>query len=228
MGRGDHIFVWRQHNGVPYQHHAIDIGDGLVVHFSDGAGGIARPGTAVEDFQIQRASRDSITRGGRDSVHVVSHSRRLPADEIVLRAESQLGRTGYHLLFDNCEHFANWCVVDRRESRQVSIACERIGAAGAKLAAIGSVRASVKVGAKSFVRGVSPWLLISDAAQWITEVGGHHIGLRDPHRREQAGKAVGATTSSSSGSQRVARRLSSCFSSIATQMATGSSTSREP
>jgi hypothetical protein len=40
-------------------------------------------------------------------------------DEIAQRALSQLGKDGYSLLFNNCEHFAVWCATDVRESEQV-------------------------------------------------------------------------------------------------------------
>ncbi len=37
-------------------------------------------------------------------------------------------------------------------------------------------------------------LLVADAAQWVTEAGGHHVGLRDANKRKQAGRAIGITT----------------------------------
>lgn len=191
MARGEHFFVWRRHRGVPFQHHGIDLGDGTAVHFTDGDGGVAGPGTYSQDFQIQRTPLKQITHG---RVHWVSHQDALPADEVVDRAMSQVGRTGYHILFDNCEHFACWCVADRDESRQVSVACERLSAVGLKAVAAGTARAASHLGVKRVVRGVTPWMLVADAAQWVTEAGGHHVGLRDPLRRKQAGRAVGITT----------------------------------
>ena len=194
LARGDHFFVWRQHNGVPFQHHAIDLGDGTVVHFTDGKSGVAGPGGATTDFEIQRTSLRVVTRDGRYATHLVSHGNRLSPETVVERALSQVGRRGYHLIFDNCEHFACWCVADREESRQVGVVCERISAAGVKAIAAGTVRVASKVASKHLLRTASPWMLASDAAQWITEAGGHHVGLRDPNRRKTAGRAVGMTT----------------------------------
>ena len=37
-------------------------------------------------------------------------------------------------------------------------------------------------------------LVAADVAQWITEAGGHHVGLRDPRQRKRAGRVVGFTT----------------------------------
>jgi hypothetical protein len=50
-----------------------------------------------------------------------------------------------------------------------------------------------KIGTKRLV-GATPWMLIADAMQWMTEAGGHHVGLRDPQHRKHAGRAVGITT----------------------------------
>lgn len=193
MARGDHFFVWRHHNRVPFQHHAIDLGDGTVVHFSDGGGSIAGPGGPTTEFEILRASLSDVTRNGRDTVHVVSHADRFPAEIVVRRALGQVGRRGYHLIFDNCEHFAVWCVTDRDESHQVGVAFERFGAAGVKAVAA-TARLATKAGGRHLLRSASPWMLASDAAQWMTEAGGHHVGLRDPRKRKHAGRAVGLTT----------------------------------
>lgn len=43
---------------------------------------------------------------------------RLPVEECVDKALSQLDQGGYNLLHNNCEHFANWCYFGRRFSKQ--------------------------------------------------------------------------------------------------------------
>ena len=40
--------------------------------------------------------------------------------ETVARARSQLGKTGYNLICNNCEHFAVWCRTGVKESSQVN------------------------------------------------------------------------------------------------------------
>ena len=194
MARGDHFFVWRQARGVPFQHHGIDLGDGSVVHFSDGGNGVAGPAGDCRNFEVQRTSMDDVTRGGRDRIHIVSHKHRHSPDQAISRALSQVGRRGYHLLFDNCEHFAMWCVVGRDESRQVDAVVERFGAAGVKAAAAGAIRIVARRSAKRVLKGAAPLLLAADIAQWATEAGGHHVGLRDPRKRKRAGQAVGLGT----------------------------------
>lgn len=42
-------------------------------------------------------------------------------EETVKRARSQIGRAGYNLAFNNCEHFAVWCKTDRSNSSQTEI-----------------------------------------------------------------------------------------------------------
>lgn len=199
MARGDHFFVWRQHLAVPFQHHGIDVGDGTAIHFTDGGDGVAGPGSSAELFEIRQTPLDAVTRGGRDRLHTIQHTIRFPADIAVERAMSQIGRRGYHVVFDNCEHFACWCVLADDESRQVTVACERLSSMGVKAVARGTVKVAARYAKGRLIRGASPWLYFADAAQWMTEAGGHHVGLRDPHQRKQAGRAVGATAAMGAG-----------------------------
>lgn len=194
MAKGDHFFVWRWHLGVPFQHHVIDLGDGSVVHFTNGDGGVAGPGGGAENFEIQRTTLASVTHEGRDKVHIVDYQQSFDPAVVVSRALSQVGRRGYHLLFDNCEHFAAWCVIGRDQSRQVDVARERVSAAGIKALAAGSIRLVSRLGAKQAVRTASPWILAADAVQWATEAVGHHVGLTDPEERKKAGRAAGGMT----------------------------------
>ncbi|QDT08334.1 lecithin retinol acyltransferase family protein [Stieleria marina] len=194
MAKGDHFFVWRRQLGVPFQHHAIDVGDGTAVHFTDGVGGVAGPGHGTKDFVVMHTSIATVTQEGRCKIHIIEHARSLDADEVVERAISQVGRKGYHLMFDNCEHFASWCAVDREESGQIRIACERLAATSVKTMAAGTLRLASRHGAKRLLRGASGWMLVAEAAQWATEAGGHHVGLCDPKLRRNAGRAVGSMT----------------------------------
>ncbi|WP_186776074.1 lecithin retinol acyltransferase family protein [Rubripirellula reticaptiva] len=200
MARGDHFFVWRRQFGLArFQHHGIDLGDGSAVHFTDGGLGVAGPTGNATHFQIKRTDLDVVTRCGRDVLHYVDYRDRLHVDETVERAIRRIGTRDYHLLFHNCEHFAVWCITDRHESRQVSVAFDRASSVGIKAIAAASVHVASRIGAKRIIRGASPWMLIADAAQWATEAGGHHVGLRNTKQRKQASRAVGATTALSIG-----------------------------
>jgi len=101
-----HIKVWRS----IYWHHGIDMGDGTVIHFS------GEPGRSV-GAAVRRTPLDAFVRGGE--MRTVQHDQPLAAAEARSRAARCLGRTGYSVLWGNCEHFARWCAVGRHESHQV-------------------------------------------------------------------------------------------------------------
>ena len=108
MARGDHIYVVRK---AGYSHHGIDYGDGTVIHFS------GEPGAAKRDACITRASLDDFLKGGR--LKVREYGLRDDPDTTIARAESELGSTNYHLISNNCEHFATWCCTGKKASAQV-------------------------------------------------------------------------------------------------------------
>lgn len=105
MARGDHIYVRR---GRRYSHHGIDCGDGTVIHY----GGSRRTGRRVE-----RTSLEAFAAGS--PVLVRPYRQRLPVEKIIANAESRLGTRGYHLVRNNCEHFATWAATGAATSRQV-------------------------------------------------------------------------------------------------------------
>ncbi|MBL5885580.1 lecithin retinol acyltransferase family protein [Lelliottia amnigena] len=42
-------------------------------------------------------------------------------DEVIHRANSRIGEKNYHLVVNNCEHFAVWCKTNVRDSEQTSM-----------------------------------------------------------------------------------------------------------
>src|SRR5215212_1865161 len=105
MARGDHLYVRR---GRRYSHHGIDCGDGTVIHYA---------GPRGTERYVARTSVDEFSIGSQ--VFVRSYDSRLSAEETVRHAESRLGSVGYHLVRNNCEHFAAWCCTGRAVSGQV-------------------------------------------------------------------------------------------------------------
>ena len=107
---GEHIKVRRFL--MAYTHHGIYVGEGRVIHF-DGEPFLGRPA------RIRETGLDAFLNGGRP----ISVRRRdpLPPSEVVLRAERALqsGFGAYRVFFRNCEHFATWCKLGRRQSWQV-------------------------------------------------------------------------------------------------------------
>ncbi len=107
MARGDQIYAYREFfnlDGV-YEHHGIDCGDGTVIHYR-------KPSEVVE-----RTSVETFARGGK--VYIRPYAVRYIPDTVIQRAESRVGERKYNLLFNNCEHFATWCVTGVSDSRQI-------------------------------------------------------------------------------------------------------------
>lgn len=105
VARGDHVYVCR---GRRYTHHGIDCGDGSVIHYAGPRGSVRR---------VTRTPLDVFAAGSE--VRVRTYESRLRPEETVHQAESRLGSMGYHLVRNNCEHFAAWCCTGRAASSQV-------------------------------------------------------------------------------------------------------------
>lgn len=105
MARGDHLYVQR---GRHYTHHGIDCGDGTVIHHIGPRGRLRH---------IGRTSMEAFASGSE--VRVRTHVDRLDPETTVRSAEARLGSRDYHLVRNNCEHFASWCCTGRAASSQV-------------------------------------------------------------------------------------------------------------
>ncbi len=94
--RGDHIKVFRYF----YFHHAIDMGDGTCIHFT------GEPFKKFDSY-IQRTDMDVFLKGGTKKTVVYDECKDI--DEVVGTALSYVGQAGYHLVWNNCYHFARYC-----------------------------------------------------------------------------------------------------------------------
>ncbi len=103
MSAADHIEVPRQH-GL-FKHHGIDLGDGTIAHYLEGR-------------EILRSSLKDFSAGQDCTVIIHMHSS--PKEITLERAISRIGEKKYNLLFNNCEHFANWCKTGRHHSGQIN------------------------------------------------------------------------------------------------------------
>ncbi|NEO28202.1 MAG: lecithin retinol acyltransferase family protein, partial [Kamptonema sp. SIO4C4] len=107
MAKGEQLFVWRPFfnlTGV-YEHHGIDCGDGTVIHYR-------KPSEVIERTALLTFSQGK-------KVYVKDYPTHFIPDVVVQRAMSRLGERKYNLLFNNCEHFANWCTTGVSWSQQV-------------------------------------------------------------------------------------------------------------
>ena len=158
MGRADHIYVSRG----AYTHHGVDAGDGTVIHFT------GEPGAAKINAAIERTLMDDFLKGGE--LKIRRYGNRDDADTTMSRAESRLGDSDYHLVVNNCEHFATWCCTGRNSSQQVRGA----GSLTAHGALAGTTVAATTgmVGAMGAVSGLSGAGIMSGLATAGGVVGG--------------------------------------------------------
>jgi len=107
VARGDQIYVMREFVNIKgiYEHHGIDCGDGTVIHYRKPQG------------TVERTSLATFAQG--EKIYVKNYKVCYIPDVVVRRAESRLGEKTYNLLFNNCEHFANWCKTGVNDSIQV-------------------------------------------------------------------------------------------------------------
>lgn len=107
MARGDHL----QASRLVYHHDGIDLGDGRVVHFAADKGG------SKSTARIRISSWEEFA--GDGDVTIREYAGQRDPEAIVERALSRVDATGYDLVFNNCEHFARWCVTGVHQSAQV-------------------------------------------------------------------------------------------------------------
>lgn len=158
MAYGDHIFIARS---LGYTHHGVDIGNGSVIHRSTCDG--TKRGASVRETSI-----DEFLDGGE--LRIRRYGTRLSPDLAVARAQSMLGRQGYDLVFDNCEHFATWCVAGAHASAQVEDTLSGIRLAGV---GVGGPSAGLNL-VKTVGRG--PTLSAPNLMSGLAAIGGTVVG----------------------------------------------------
>lgn len=165
MARGEHIFINCNTNGIPFQHHGIDMGDGTVIHLAPQSGARIALRDPSAEFAVRRVSMDDFCRGAQ--LEKVMHKNARPAHEIAATAESMLGNTGYSLLEGNCEHFATLCAIGVGKSQQIELGEATVSAFASMAAkALGTVSTRVggKLALKSATR-VHPATLLADGIE---------------------------------------------------------------
>lgn len=185
MARADHIYVRR---AAGYTHHGIDCGDGTVIHFT------GEPGQQKINACIARTAVADFLGGGE--LKVPRYGKRDDAGTTLARAESALGNSGYHLVVNNCEHFATWCCTGRKASEQVrgvgsltahgAVATATVGATSGVVSAVGLTAGVSGAGimsalgtAGSAVGGPASGPAVLAALPAAVSVGVTQIALRD-------------------------------------------------
>lgn len=105
MKKGDHIYIYLRGEGVKFTHHGIYIGDDRVIHYWNG--------------KVRRSKIYKSTWYGK-TIHIKKHKDSYENSRVVKRAKKRLGERKYHLICNNCEHFAYWCKTGKHKSTQVN------------------------------------------------------------------------------------------------------------
>jgi len=159
LRRGDHL-----HAGYPRgaHHDGIYLGNGNVIHLTGAPGG----GKAGARVRIDTLAVFAVGRPVTVRPYAGNHD----PDAIIARAMSRLGDGGYHLIFNNCQHFARWCSTGDHVSEQVeSVAATSGTIAAPMLAASAGIN---MVSSAGLVAGLSGPGIMSGLAAYGTPVGG--------------------------------------------------------
>ena len=101
-----------------FYHYAICVSESSVIQFGDS---IVNPNVDASKVEVYEASIDEFLKGRFAEVAEYDKKemkkKNSPA-RIVLYAKSCIGRKGYHIIHNNCEHFANECVFGDHKSYQ--------------------------------------------------------------------------------------------------------------
>lgn len=125
---GDHLKSRRF--GIVYAHHGIYLGNGEVIHYSGLSKGLLKG-------KVEISSLSDFCNGNLDGIKIVEHDcPKFNVTERIARAKSRLNEDEYSLMFNNCEHFVNYCIEGKEISKQViravsalSVAALAVGAA---------------------------------------------------------------------------------------------------
>ena len=111
---GAHIRV--QYKSI--YHHGIYIGNDEVVQFGLPFDMFRKP----EEVKVIKSNIEEFLQGEFLEVRIFDRKEKKlknKDEEIVQIALSKLGEGGYDIIHNNCEHFANLCVFNKKESSQI-------------------------------------------------------------------------------------------------------------
>ena len=99
-------------------HYGVYVSPDEVIQF--GLAPNARPGLKDSDIEVLSTDIDTFLAG--QFLEVAEFDRKEKKthptpEEAVARARSRLGEKGYHILYNNCEHFVNECAFGKSNSR---------------------------------------------------------------------------------------------------------------
>ena len=133
---GSHIKTAR----TVYSHHGIYCGNGKVVHYS----GFAE---AFKKGKLEITTLAAFL-GSETKYYVIEYPSdkvKFSSKEIIRRALSRVGEDSYNIVFNNCEHFAAWCVTGKSESKQVRTVLSSTTVVAVTYKSIGTVSAATRI-----------------------------------------------------------------------------------
>lgn len=89
LERADHLYVQR----LGFTHHGLYMGNDNVMHYADGR---------IHIVSLYEFAREA-------TVNVLDTPRIYSKDEVIARAYRRHMENSYDVVFNNCEHFVNWC-----------------------------------------------------------------------------------------------------------------------
>jgi len=110
LSPGDHVCVRRM--GMVYSHHGIYSGEGRVIHYTDVEGLLNKRFSKIVETPLEDFLGSGVLRRRK---YLMSDD----TNKILERARAAMHQQSYHLVFNNCEHFATWCTTGRKQSQQV-------------------------------------------------------------------------------------------------------------
>lgn len=126
---GDHLKSHRY--GILYAHHGIYLGNDQVIHYSGFSSGLFKGKVLI-------SSLAEFSNGNIHGIKIVSHpTPKFTISQRIERAKARLNEDEYHLVFNNCEHFVNYCIEGKEFSKQVYRA---VGALSVAVLAVGATR----------------------------------------------------------------------------------------
>jgi len=141
------------------------LGNGYVIHLT-APPGVGKAGACVRIDTLAVFAADR-------PVTVRPYAGNHDPDAIIARAMSKLGDGGYHLIFNNCQHFARWCATGDHVSEQVTSVAATTGAIATPAAAV-SLGINV-IASAGIVTGLSGPGIMSGLASYGALVGGGAI-----------------------------------------------------
>lgn len=159
LRRGDHI---RAGNPGAAHHDGIYLGNGQVIHLCGvPGGGKASAHVRIDTLEVFAAGRP---------VTIRPYAGNHDPEAVIARAVSRFGDGNYHLVFNNCQHFARWCATGDHHSEQVSSVAATTSTVATPVVAA-SVGLNV-VASAGLVSGLSGPGIMSGLAAYGAVVGG--------------------------------------------------------